>query len=163
MLLVHDVAADDASVVVNYDGAVLALADGTDVALRHAGVVVGVSKLVEQLLLHIVAEYALIGDGAPDILILVNVNNRWHALNAHSRESLFHVTLEGLRLWVIDAVSCRRIDPQRAVECFLDAGNIAVGQRGAVLRVALEYFKHIAVISVEPCRGTKPDVAFAVF
>ena len=123
----HDVKADNAAVVVDNEGTVLTLADGADVALRYAVVVVGITEFVEQLLLHVVTHHTLVGDGAPHVLVLVDVNNGRNSLNAHASEGLLHVTFKSLCLRMVDAVACRGVDPQGTVQCLLNAVDIAVG------------------------------------
>ena len=75
MLLVHHIAADHTSVIIDDDGAVATLADRADYALRHTARIVGIAELIKQLLLLVVADYALVGDSSPEILMLVDVND----------------------------------------------------------------------------------------
>ena len=164
VLLVHHVAAHHATVVIDDQRTVAALADRADGTLRYAYTfrIVGIGELIEQLLLHVVADDALVGDGAPHVLVLVDVNNLGDALDTHAGKGLLHVALERLGLRVIDAVACRRVNPQRTIQGLLNAVDVAVGQRGTVLRVALEILERIAVEAVQAGRRAKPDVASTV-
>ena len=163
MLLVHDVATDDAAVLIDDEGTVAALADGGDDALRHAVVVVGIAKLVEQLLLHVVGHHTLVGNGCPEVLVAVNIHYVGAALYAHATVDLLHVALKVLALGVVDAEACRSLDPERSLQGFLDADDVAVGQRGTVLRVALEVVERVAVVAVKTGWRAQPDVASGVF
>ena len=127
VLLVHDVAAGDASVFVDDECSVTTLADRADVTLRYTAGIVGIAKLKEGLLLHVVTEHTLVGDGSPYVLVLVNVNDGGDGLDTHPGEGLLHVAFERLALRVIDAVAGGRADPERTVECLLYAVDIAVG------------------------------------
>ena len=159
VLLVHHVAAGYAAVLVDYQRAVAALRNAAHRALRHADGVVRIAELVEQLLLHVVADDALVRYVAPQVVVLVNVDDGRHAVDTHSREHLPHVALEALCLRMIQTVACRCRNPQAAVQRLLHGVDVAVGQRRSVLRVALEVAERISVEPVESCRRTKPHVS----
>ena len=73
--------------------------------------IVGVAKLIEQLLLHIIGYYTLVRNSRPEIFVTVDINHIRRTFYAHSSVHLFHVALKGLCLWVIDAEACCRLYP----------------------------------------------------
>ena len=127
MLLMHDVAAYDATILIDDEGTVPAFADGTYGTLRNAVSIVGIAELIAGLLLHVIGYDTLVGNGCPYILVLVDIDYVWLSLNAHAGIDRFHVTLKILRLWMIDAVACRRLYPQRTLQRLLNADDVAVG------------------------------------
>ena len=129
VLLVHDVAADDASVLIDQYGAVATFADGADGTLRNAYGIVGIGELVAGLLLHVIGYHPLVGNGGPEVLVTVDEDDVRISLYAHLGIDLPHVSLEVLGLRMVDAESCRRLDPQRTLQCFLHTDDVAVGQR----------------------------------
>ena len=129
MLLVHHIAADHTPVVIDDDGAVATLADRAYHALRHTARIVGIAELIKQLLLLVVADYALVGNSSPEILMLVDVDDSWDCLNTHTRKGLLHVALKRLCLRVIDAIARRGLYQQVSVEHFLNRVDIAVVKR----------------------------------
>ena len=94
VLLVHDIAASNTPVVVDNQRTVATFADGADVALRYAVSIVGVGKLIKQLLLHVVADDALVGDGTPDVLVLVDIDDVGNIFYTHAGERLLHLPFE---------------------------------------------------------------------
>ena len=148
MLLVHHVAAGYHTVVVDDERTVATLADRADGTLWYATGIVGIAELKERLLLHIVAEHTLVGDRHPHVLVLVDIDDGRYGLNTHTGKSLLHVTLKRLRLWMIDAVAGSSINPQCTVKCFLNGVDVTVGQREAVLRVALEIGEGMTVETI---------------
>ena len=162
MLLSHDVAAHQSTVLIDDDGTVAALADGADVALRNTVRVVGVAELIAGLLLHVIGHDTLVGYRCPEVLVTVEVHHVGLTLDTHLGIELLHVALKTLRLRMIDAETCRGLNHQVAVKHLLDADDIAVRQRRAVLRIALEVLERVAVKAVQSCRGAKPHVAALV-
>ena len=159
----HHVAAGYLSVVVHYQCTLLTLADRANHTLWHTLRVVGISKLVQCLLLLIVAYHTLVGDSSPQVLVLVYIYYRWNGLDTESCEGLFHVALKALSLRMIDAVALSSLDEQVSVECLLYRVDIAVAKRTTVLRVALEVAECVSVESVQSCRRTKPHISARVF
>ena len=159
MLLVHHIAAHQFTVVIYDNCSVSALTDRADHTLRDALCVVRIAKLIEQLLLLVVAHHALVGDGAPEVLMTVDIHDARDGLDTHSGERLLHVALEGLRLRVIDAIARRCLDEQVAVQHLLDGVDVAVVQARAVLRVALEVAEGVAVETVQSRRRSEPHVS----
>ena len=91
--------------------------------------IVGVTELMEQLLLHVIGNDTLVGNGCPEVLMAVNIDNVRLALNAHASQHLLHVAFEGLCLGMIDTEARGCLNPQVSVKRLLDALDIAVGQR----------------------------------
>ena len=158
VLLVHHVAAGQFTVVIHDDGTVATLADRGDHTLWHALLVVGIAELEEQLLLLVVADDALVGNGAPEVLMLVDEDHRGDGLDTHACKGLLHIALEGLRLGVVDTIARRCLDEQVAVEHLLDGVDVAVVERRTVLRVTLEVTEGVAVVAVEAGRGAEPHI-----
>ena len=129
MLLMHDVAAYYASVVIDDDGAVATFADRAYHSLRHAVRIVGIAELEEQLLLLVVADDTLVRNGAPEVLVLVDIDHTRNRLDTHACKGLLHVALESLCLVVIDTVARGCLYQQVTVEHFLDRDDITVVQR----------------------------------
>ena len=152
VLLVHDVAAYNPSVIIDQDGTVRAFADGADGSLWNALRGVGVAELVEQLLLHVVGHNTLVGNRCPQVLMAVDIHDVGFALNVHAAEHLLHVAFEILRLRVIDTIARGRLNPECAVQRLLNVEHVAVSQRCSVLGIALVALEHIAVIAVESGR-----------
>ena len=161
--LVHDVAAYQSAIVIDHDGTVATLADGADGSLRNTVCVVGVSELVQQLLLHVIGHDALVGNGCPQVLVAVNIDNVRLTLDTHASEHLLHVALEGLCLRMIDTEARTCLNPQVAVQRLLNALDVAVRQRRTVLRVTLVVLEHITVVAVQSGRRSQPDVTLRVF
>ena len=128
LLLVHHVAAYKTSVVINDDGTVLTLTDGAYQTLRHAMCVVSVTELIGCLLLHVEADHALVGAGAPEVLVAVDIHDAWNGLDTHPGKILLHVALETLCLWMIDAITGSRLNQQVTVQRLLNGVDVAVGQ-----------------------------------
>ena len=61
MLLVHDVAADNTTVIIDNQCTIATLADRGDNTLGHAMGIIGIGKFKEQLLLHVIGHNALVG------------------------------------------------------------------------------------------------------
>ena len=156
MLLVHNITAHQSPVFVNQYGTVATLTDRNDVALRNTYGIVGISKLVVGLLLLVVSHNTFVGYRGPEVLVAVHIHHVGLSFNAHAGVHLLHVALEVLCLRVVDAETCRCLNPQSSFQRFLHADNVAVRQRRTVLRVALEIAERIAVITVKACSGTKP-------
>ena len=133
MLLVHDVAADNPTVIIHDEGTVLTLADGADGSLRNTMCIVGIAKLIEQLLLHVIAHHTFVGDGPPKVLVAVDIDDAGDGLDTHSGKYLFHVALETLCLWMIDTISGGSLYEQVTIEGLLHRVDITVRQRGAIL------------------------------
>ena len=148
MLLMHYVTAYQATVVVDNYCTVDTLADAGYHTLWHTTVIIGIAKLIKQLLLLVVAHHALVGDGTPEVFMTVDIYHRWDGLDTHARKGLLHVAFEGLCLRMVDTVARRCLDEQVAVEHLLDAVDIAVVKRRTVLRVTLEVSERIAIVSV---------------
>ena len=160
MLLVHDVAADNASVSIHDDSTVPALADRAYLTLRDACHVTGIAELIVLLLLHVIGHDTLAGHQHPEVLVLVDIHPRRDvALDAHLTESLLHVALEGLCLRMVDAETRRGLHPQGTVQTLLNTDDIAVGQGRTVARVALETAERIAVIAIQSTGCSQPDIA----
>ena len=133
MLLVHHVAAYHTTIVIYDDGSILTLADGTDDSLWHTVRIVGITELIRCLLLHIETDDTLVGDGAPEVLVLIHIDDTWDCLNTHAGKILLHVALKTFCLRMIDAVARGRLHKQVAVKCLLDGVDVTIGQRVAVL------------------------------
>ena len=129
VLLVHDVAAYQLSVVIDEHGTIATLADGADDTLGNAVGVVGIAELIAGLLLHVIGNDSLVGNRCPHVLMAVDIHHVGMSLDAHASEGLLHVALEVLRLWVVDAETCRCLHEQGAFQRLLDADDIAVGER----------------------------------
>ena len=91
--------------------------------------IVGIAELEEQLLLLVVADDTLVRNGAPEVLVLVDIDHTRNRLNTHACKSLLHVAFESLCLVVIDAVARGCLYQQVTVEHFLDRDDITVVQR----------------------------------
>ena len=133
MLLVHHVAADDTSVIIDDECTVLTLADGADDTLRYTLRVVGIAELIEQLLLHVIAYHTLVRDRSPEVLVSVDIDDAGDGLDTHPGEYLFHVALEALCLRMVDTITGSCLYQQVAVECLLHRVDITVRQRRAIL------------------------------
>ena len=128
MLLVHDVAANDASIIVDDQRTIATFADRGDVSLWYTMGIVCISEFKQQLLLHVVGYDTLVGDSCPEVLVAIDIYYVGRSFDTHATIDLLHVALEVLRLWVVDAESCCCLNPQSAFQCLLDADDIAVGQ-----------------------------------
>ena len=129
MLLVHDIAANQTTIIINDDCTIAAVADRTDHSLWNTLCIVGITKLIEQLLLLVIADYTLVGDGTPEVLMSVDEHHRRDGFDTHASKSLFHITLEGFRLGVIYTVARRGLDEQVTVEHLLDGVDVTVVKR----------------------------------
>ena len=63
---------------------------------------------------------------------------------------------------MIDPEAGGGLYPQAVVKCLLDIDDITVGERRPILRVTLEAFEGIAVITVKSGGSAKPDVSFGI-
>ena len=125
--------------------------------------VVGIGELVVGLLLHVVGNDTFVGYRGPKVLVLVHIHHIRLTHDAHAGIYLFQVALETLCLGVVYAEAGGSLYPQVAIEHLLQADDIAVRQRRAVLRVALEVLEGVAVKPVQTGRRTKPHEAALVF
>ena len=105
MLLVHHIAADDTSVLIHDQRTFPTLTDRDDRTLGHTMRVVCITEFEKQLLLLVVAHHTLIGNGSPEILVVIDKYHTGNRLDTHPRECLFHITLKTLCLMVIDAIA----------------------------------------------------------
>ena len=128
-LLSADVTANDASIAVDYECTVETLTDRAHLTLRDGIGIVGIAELVDELLLHVVADNAFVGDVAPEVLLAVDIDDRRQSVDAETCEDLTQVAFEALRLWVVDAVSGSRLYPQLAAHAELNAFDVTVRQR----------------------------------
>ena len=71
----HDIAADDAAVIINNQRTIATFTDRADITMGYALGIVSIAELEEQLLLHVVADNTFIGNGAPYVFVLINVND----------------------------------------------------------------------------------------
>ena len=133
MLLVHHVTAHHSSIIIDNHGTILTFTDRTDNTLRYAHRIVGVAEFEKELLLLIVGYYSLIGNGTPKILMTVDKDNAWDGFNTHPCEVLLHVALKGFSLWMVHTVTRSSLNQQVAIECLLNAVDVAVAQRTAIL------------------------------
>ena len=163
LLLAHDVAAYQSPVLVDQDCSVATLVDGGNGALGNAVSIVGIGKRIAGLLLHVIGNDTLVGNRCPEVLVPVYEHDIGLTLDTHAGIDLLHVALETFRLRMIYAETCRCLNPQVAVQHFLNADDVAVGQRRAVLRVALEILEGVAVEAVQSRRGSEPHVSSLVF
>ena len=127
MLLVHDVTAHQTSVFIYKYGTVATLVDRDNIALRNSDGIVGIAKFVVGLLLLVVCHHTLVGYRGPEILMTVDIDDIGLSLNAHTGINLLHVALKILRLWMIDAETCRCLNPQCSLQRLLHTDDIAVG------------------------------------
>ena len=67
--------------------------------------IIGITELIEQLLLLVIADDTLVGDGTPEILVTVDVDDARDGLDTHPGEGLFHVTLETLSLRMVYTIA----------------------------------------------------------
>ena len=111
MLLWHHLAAHHSAIVIDQDGSVLTFAYRTDVALGNTVGVVGIAKLIVQLLLCVIADGTSSRDISPHILVTVHIDNSGYVFHAYLRECQSHVALKTLCLRVIDAVVGRCLYP----------------------------------------------------
>ena len=70
--------------------------------------IIGIAELIEQLLLHVVAHHTFVGNGTPQVLVPVDIDNAGYGLNTHAGKDLFHVAFKTLRLWMIYTVAGSR-------------------------------------------------------
>ena len=106
MLLAHDVAADDAAVIIDNHSTIATLTDRGDHTLRNTMGIVSIAKLKEQLLLHVISYHTFVGDGCPEVLMTVNIYYAGRTFDTHSSINLLHIALKALCLRVIDAEAC---------------------------------------------------------
>ena len=67
--------------------------------------IVGIAELIEQLLLHVIAHHAFVGDGSPEVFVAVDIDDTWYGFDTHACKDLLHVALKALCLWMIDAIA----------------------------------------------------------
>ena len=128
MLLMHHVTTYKASVIIDDDGTVLTLTDRAYQSLRYAVSVVSIAELIRGLLLHVKTDDSLVGNGSPEVLVTIHINDAWDGLDTHSGEILLHVALETLCLRMIDAVARGCLDEQVTVQRLLNGVDVTVGQ-----------------------------------
>ena len=162
LLLVHDVTANNHSVFIDEDGTIATFANGADIALRNTMSIIGIAELIAGLLLHVISHNALVGNGSPHIFMTIDIYNVRNSLDTHTTEGLLHVALEVLRLRMIDTIACRGLDEKCSFQRLLNADNVAVGQRRAVLRVALETMEGVTIVTIESCWSSQPDISSRV-
>ena len=85
------------------------------------------------MLLHVVTHHAFVGDGTPQVLVAVDIDDARDGLDTHSGKDLLHVALKALCLWMIDTVAGSCLYQQVAVEGLLHRVDVTVRQRGAIL------------------------------
>ena len=90
--------------------------------------IVGITELVGGLLLHVETDHALVGNGTPEVLVAVHIDDARNGLDTHAGEILLHVALKTLCLRMVDAVAGGRLDEQVAVQRLLDGVDVTVGQ-----------------------------------
>ena len=154
-----DVAACNGSVFIYYQRTLSTFAYRHDLALGNTLGIGCVAELIHQLLLGVVCHDTPLRYIHPKVFPLVDIHYLRSLVESHLCIHLFHVALKAFRLRVIYTHSRWCLHPQVAVERLLKPRDIAVGKRRTVLRVALEVFKRIAVITVESGWRTEPYVS----
>ena len=129
VLLVRDITTHDAAVSVHQQRSVATLAQRAYLTRRHTACIGTIAEFVVLLLLHVIGHHALAGHHSPQVLMLVDINQRRDiAINTHLGIDLLHVALEALCLRVIDADTRQGTNPQRTLQTLLDTDDIAVEQ-----------------------------------
>ena len=110
-------------------------------------------------MLHVIGDDALLGNIQPHVLVSVEIDDGGIVADTQFDKHLVHVAFEAFRLWMVDTHAGGCLYPEIAVERLLNVDDVAVGQGGTVLGVALEVLEGISVITVESRRSAKPHIS----